>query len=289
MDKLVSTVSKIPYYQGILLPAYSEFANDVEKKMLDIKHFESRESDILLCSSMKSGSHWLLEIISMLLSGSCDVTKETVLSSNLEYTRLEEFKNRPDPRINHSHLPLKFLPEKHLEKSYKTVLVLRNPKDRLASYYFAILGKMPGLENLKWSDYFNRNMQEGVPRVYGDWFDYTLEWSAALKTNPKNIFPIFYEDLKKNFAVNVKKLGEFLGVERDNLFYSEIEQKCSFEYMKQNKADDLVAIDPKGQSTLYRKGEIGDWKNIFTVAQNEQFDEVLHMKMSDSMIHFQFE
>ncbi|XP_063416918.1 sulfotransferase 1E1-like [Mytilus trossulus] len=289
MDKLVSTVSKIPYYQGILLPAYPEFANDVEKKMLDIKNFESRKSDILLCSSMKSGSHWLLEIISMLLSGSCDVTKETVLSSNLEYTGLAAFEDRPDPRIIHSHLPLKFLPEKHLENSYKTVLVLRNPKDRLASYYFAILGKMPGLENLKWSDYFNRNMQEGVPRVYGDWFDYTLEWSTALKTNPKNIFPIFYEDLKKNFAVNVRKLGEFLCVERDDLFYSEIEQKCSFEYMKQNKADDLVAIDPKGQSTLYRKGEIGDWKNIFTVAQNEQFDELLHRKMSDSMIHFQFE
>ncbi|XP_076107595.1 sulfotransferase 1E1-like [Mytilus galloprovincialis] len=289
MDKLNLAVSKIPYYHGILLPDYPEFANDVEKKMLDIKNFDSRESDILLCSSMKSGSHWLLEIISMLISGSCDVTKETVLSSNLEYTRLEAFEDRPNPRIIHSHLPLKFLPAKHLEKAYKTVLVMRNPKDRLASYYFSILGKMPGLENLKWSDYFNRIIQEGVPRVYGDWFDYTLEWATELKKNSTNIFPIFYEDLKENFAVNVKRLGEFLCVERDASFYSEIEHKCSFEYMKKNKADDLVAIDHKGRSTLYRKGEIGDWKNLFTVAQNEQFDELLQRKMSGSIIHFKFE
>ncbi|CAC5383591.1 SULT1 [Mytilus coruscus] len=245
--------SQVPYYQGILLPDYPEFSTDVEKKMLDIKNFNSRESDILLCSSMKSGSHWLLEIISMLLSGICNVAKETVLSSNLEYTRLEAFEDRPDPRIIHSHLPLTFLPSKHIEKGYKTVLVMRNPKDRLSSYYFAILGKMPGLENLKWSDYFNRNMREGVPRVYGDWSDYTLEWATELKKNPTNIFPIFYEDLKKN------------------------------------KADDLVAIDPKGRSTLYRKGEIGDRKNLFTVAQNEQFDELLRRKMSDSLIRFQFE
>ena len=36
-------------------------------------------------------------------------------------------------------------------------------------------------------------------------------------------------------------------------------------------------------------GEIGDWKNHFTVAMNEQFDAVFKEEMRDSDIDIQFE
>jgi hypothetical protein len=44
-------------------------------------------------------------------------------------------------------------------------------------------------------------------------------------------------------------------VERDISFYKELEKTCSFDYMKQNKEDDLVQLNEKGLSKLYRKGE----------------------------------
>lgn len=49
---------------------------------------------------------------------------------------------------------------------------------------------------------------------------------------------------------------------------------------------DFVDRDKK---FLYRKGEIGDWKNHFTVAMNEQFDAIYKEEMKDSDIQTQFE
>lgn len=96
----------------------------------------------------------MMEILAMLLSGKSSACSETVVGSNLELNTVQSFDNRPDPRILHSHLPYIFLPTKHIENGYKIVLVLRNPKDRLVSYFTMLQGMRSSFADVKWSDYF---------------------------------------------------------------------------------------------------------------------------------------
>lgn len=36
-------------------------------------------------------------------------------------------------------------------------------------------------------------------------------------------------------------------------------------------------------------GVVGDWKNVFTVAQNEMFDKLYETRMAKSKLKFRFE
>ena len=68
-----------------------------------------------------------------------------------------------------------------------------------------------------------------------------------LKTNIKGVF--------QNFVDEVSKLAKYLQCEKDEVFYRDIEQACSFDNMKQNKKDDTAQFDKHRRSTTYRTGE----------------------------------
>ena len=42
-------------------------------------------------------------------------------------------------------------------------------------------------------------------------------------------------------------------------------------------------------ASFFFTGEVGDWKNWFTVRQNEMFDEYWNERMKDSMFQFRYE
>ncbi|GFR80541.1 sulfotransferase [Elysia marginata] len=71
-----------------------------------------------------------------------------------------------------------------------------------------------------------------------------------------------------------------------------IADHCSFECMKANPMtnhEDVYSID-SSVSPLLRKGTVGDWKNYFTVQQNEDFDRKYKEEMEELLppIPFKF-
>lgn len=65
----------------------------------------------------------------------------------------------------------------------------------------------------------------------------------------------------------------------------EIAEKCQFDILK--TADKSVRNDEALSNFIL--GEIGDWKNYFTVAMSEAFDKTNADNMDDIGLEFEFE
>ncbi|CAC5417900.1 unnamed protein product [Mytilus coruscus] len=272
-------------YRSITLPPMPPILKDVDHFMESLRNFNSRESDVILCSPMKSGSHWLHEIVSMLLHQTTEYNKHGVLlDCNFEcqpdWDKLEQLNN---PRFFHTHLPMEYLPRKHVENEYKIIYLNRNPKDRAVSLYLFLQGK-EGVPVMTWNEFFENFVV--IDTIYGGWFTFTKEFENAISEKRGNILPVTFEKLKIATIPTILEIASFLGILVDDNFIKDIADKCSFDNLKKNKIDGTTSIHPEGRATLWRKGIIGDWENWFTVAQNEKFDQMYQREMKGCDVNF---
>ncbi|XP_022301726.2 sulfotransferase 1B1-like [Crassostrea virginica] len=287
-------------FDGMLLPPFPPLAQDVQKRINDIKNLGYKKDDVLLAIYPKSGSHWVWETVSMILKRKAEYSKEPKEFLFLEgVPDLDVVRNLPSPRPMNTHLPYRWLPTQHIENGGKIVHVLRNPKDVCVSlFHHAQLGMLPGFDFFgDFKTFFEtRFLNPKVPFMDG-WFKYEKDFERAQKEDKRGvIFILHYESLKKNPIKETKRLADFLNIELTEEDIAEISDKCSFQNLKQ--ANETVKEHPtsflgehaaKLMPKIYRKGEVGDWKNHFTVAMSEQFDAVFKEEMKDSDIQVQFE
>jgi len=196
------------------------------------------------------------------------------------------------PRVIFSHLPFEDLPEQVREKKVKVIYLERNPKDTMVSFYNHVHG-MKGFMGYEgsWTNFYDLLMSFGV--YYGDWFDYVLQWEKTMAAEED--VPIFtspFEALKKDPVGQIAKLDEFLGFKRSQELYEQIADACSFSKLKKAKEGDMPELLKskifKAGKSFYRKGEVGDWKNWFTVAQDERFNAAFANRMAASKLTYRF-
>ncbi|KAJ8315665.1 hypothetical protein KUTeg_007815 [Tegillarca granosa] len=206
-------------------------------------------------------------------------------------TLLPEFLDRlPSPRVICSHFPLEFLPPEVARKA-KVICVFRNPKDIAVSLH-NFNSHINFLDyNAKWEDYLRQFIDGNVP--CGTWFNHVRGWEKVIEDNKvKNIMSLKYEDMKHNLYDTVVEIANFLGIEENVKLFSDIAKKCDFKIQHKERTTnvhELIAkINKNTPNFLYRKGEIGDWKNYFTVAQNEEFDRIYAERMKGSKLTFDF-
>ncbi|XP_060082886.1 sulfotransferase 1B1-like [Ylistrum balloti] len=300
-EKLLSDLrsKKCPIYDECMMPKFPTMMPDPVKQMEAIRNFDSRESDILLCTFPKAGTHWVHEIVSMILQEGAQYTEGHKGNVMMEAVDLDQLSDQPSPRFINTHVAFRHIPKKHVDNGYKIIHVLRNPKDVMVSLYNHAKNDpctacteedFPG----KWDDYI-QDMCENKHNFYGGFFYYEREWEKAKQTKAvTNVHTVFYEDLKKNPVTEVERLAAFLNKELSPQVMEDIVDKCSFTKLADatttgKKGEDLTPkFSLNKQNFIFRKGTVGDWKNWFTVAQNEMFDQMLERELKDSNLQFTY-
>ncbi len=169
---------------------------------------------------------------------------------------------RPSPRLIKSHLYFKFFAKSLQQAKSKCIVVFREPKDSLVSYfhhYQNLLGY-----NGSFDEYFE--MYKRGELVFGDPFDHAISWWENKEKD--NFLFVTYEEMKEDIRGVIKKIAKFLDKDLSVETVEKIIEHTSFEKMKVNPMVNKSEI----MDNFMRKGVIGDWVNYMNKDQRALVD-----------------
>lgn len=128
--------------------------------------------------------------------------------------------------------------------------------------------------------------------LYGPFWDHVLGyWHESLK-NPEKVLFLKYEEMKAEPELYLRKLAEFLNCpfstkEENERVVEGILEICSFDNLSNLKVN-KEGKSPYGMdhSVLFRKGEVGDWKNYLTTQMVDRLDNICYEKLHGSGLKF---
>ncbi|ELU05855.1 hypothetical protein CAPTEDRAFT_198983 [Capitella teleta] len=236
-----------------------------------MKEWQVRPSDVLLATPPKSGTTWMGEIL-RLMRGFHPQLSEDEDSEKLGMLPFLEMELPFLPMLFiKTHLPYEFTKGKVEQEGLKVIAVLREPKDTLTSLYYHYCLDVLGYPG-DFHQFFELVRQDRL--IGGNIFKMARDWWQA--RHLPNVLVVKYEEMKKDTAAVVRRVGEFLQIPLDDKAVGDIVQRCSMGEMRKSMADQTK--DKNGKNFIdvnqfLRKGIIGDWKNIFNEDEVEFVDE----------------
>nr|CAB3266698.1 sulfotransferase family cytosolic 1B member 1 [Phallusia mammillata] len=267
-----------------------------------------KNGDVFVASFPRTGTNWTTEIVRQIIYGRDPEKMKIAKSIPLPLMLLEgglanKFKianHIPIPRmVVATHLPATLINvDKFTQANAKFICVVRNPKDQILSW-FHFAKKLPYLHlepirdlfQCDWEQFFDNYTtgKQPIGLKEGQWYlDHLLTWNEH-KQN-KNVYFVYFEDIKKDFVGEIHKMSRFLGVDLNDEEAREVAMNCGFGKMQQASADGTSDHDRvRGEIGVLRKGEIGGWKDKFTQAQSDEVDRQVREKLGKTDFRFTFE
>ncbi|XP_072537140.1 cytosolic sulfotransferase 3-like [Salminus brasiliensis] len=293
-DLPLTSRSELIEFEGISMVHF--FTDNWE----NIQNFQARPDDILITTYPKAGTTWVSYILDLLYFGNAAPERQTSQPIYIRVPFLEA--TLPDipsgveladklpttPRLIKTHLPVQLVPKSFWEQNCRVIYVARNAKDNAVSFFHFDRMNLTAPDPQDWNTYLQR-FKDGKT-VFGPWYDHVCGYWEKKQTY-SNIHYMFFEDMVEDTGREVERLCSFLGLSTPTEERERITKGVHFDTMKLNKMTNystVPAMDFK-VSPFMRKGKVGDWKNHFTVAQNEQFDEHYKQKMKNTTLQFRTE
>lgn len=258
-------------------------------------HFQPRDGDVVVVTSLKSGTTWMTNIVLQLIfAGNPPVTIGDVvpwleLVTNPIDDIIEKLEAQEHRRIIKCHLPLDGL--RYFERC-RYILIGRDPRDVFMSFWnhysherpesIAEQNTIPGrvgpplpdcpptLQDL-WRRWINEGWfeweEEGWPYsanmgTYQTWWPYR---------HLENIQLFHFNDLLSDLPGQIAKVARFLDIATNEKLISEIAAAVSFEATKKNAGKMGFATEEVmnqmfdgGADRFFYKGTNGRWRGVLT-------------------------
>ncbi|KAK1905253.1 Sulfotransferase 6B1 [Dissostichus eleginoides] len=161
---------------------------------------------------------------------------------------VEDVEETPSRRFLGTHLHPDNIPASFNEKKTKILVIFRNPKDTLVSFYH-FSNNNPLLPSESWDSFYSNFMS-------GD----------GEKTH--------------DLSDGIRQISSFFGYTLTEAQVLQISDGSTFSAMKQSSANSHGALG----DVIFRKGEVGDWKNHFTPEQSREMDAAFNKQLAGTRL-----
>ena len=208
-------------------------------------------------------------------------------TSSLDYGFKRHNAEKP-PRLIKTHLSSDFFKKTLENRKTKVIVVFRNPKDMLVSYYnFYRMCDYNFPTDGTWEEFFEIFKKDEI--IHGNYFDMQLSWWAYRDLPQVKIFK--YEDMLKDPELAVREVAAFLEKNLSDDLIQKITERTSFKSMKNNPMLNYSTFPGMEHkvSPFMRKGQAGDWKNYFSEEQRKIVDDISKEKFEPEGLVFEDE
>jgi len=253
-----------------------------------IDTFETNDGDCFIATYVKAGTTWTQQMIHLLVRKGVPggFYSETVpwleaLSSPILAAReapnwtIDKLNSISQPRYFKTHATVDQLPRGLAE--IKVIYIARNPKDTVVSLYHHARSK-PEFGYTGTFEAFVRLFLEGKVEN-GSWFDHVLSWHKECMAQSETHLFLMYEDIYEQPMLAVQLFAALLELRSTDDVYESV--------VRHSALQEMQATASIGMNHL-RRGGIGGWRDHFTVALSEQFDDVYKARMAGSELRFNF-
>ncbi|KAM7306975.1 sulfotransferase ssu-1-like [Ixodes scapularis] len=255
----------IQIIDGFRLPGF--FSEEVYRSGL---RYQPEDSDIILVTFPKCGTHWVLEIVKACFRVCRGVTPGW---SFLEMHGLDGTLRADRPRIIFTHLPFHLAP---FSPSTKYIYVARNPKDCCVSFYHHTKTYTDYcFQDGTFDEYFELFI-EGLTD-FGSYFENLLSWYA--KKDEPNVLFLTYESIHADMKGSVLKMAGFID--------GELAKELAEDEAKMTDIIDSTSMTEMVKDwgvQFVRKGVVGDWRNYFSKEQSERLKKKLFKEMKGTSV-----
>ena len=268
-------------------------------------HYQPRDNDIIICTSIKSGTTWMQAIVVNLIFQGKDVPSPGLTSPwlGIRLAPLEEvlatLEAQQHRRAIKSHLPLDGLP---FFEQVKYIIVTRDARDvfmSLHNHHSNYTAEALANTNAGWDGEAFPECPDDIRGFWREWitrgwFEWESEgypyWGNLHHTKTwweyrhlPNILFVHYNDLLRDLTGEIIRVADYLEIPVGEDVLASIVEASSFDFMKKNAdyiAPHEAQIFKGGGQTFIHKGTNGRWREVLTEEDLELYSAAMKRVLS---------